>query len=159
MYAGVPTIEPARVTSIDDESAAPGSGARSALSRARPKSATRGRSSSPTSTLSGLKSRCTMPAACAAARPSPAAQYIAMISRADFARSRDHARAVPPATSSIATNTRPSTSPTSYTTTTLGCDSRASACASRSMRASAAGEIAEPTLRATSRASRVSRAR
>ena len=34
-----------------------------------PKSATRTRSSLPTSTFAGLKSRCTMPRACAAARP------------------------------------------------------------------------------------------
>ena len=45
---------------------------RSRLARASPKSSTRARPSSPTITFSGLKSRCTSSAACAAASPRPA---------------------------------------------------------------------------------------
>ena len=47
------------------------------MARANPKSVTRTRPSLPTSTLSGLKSRCTRPAACAAARPAAGADATA----------------------------------------------------------------------------------
>ena len=57
MYAGVPAKR----------------GACSCTARASPKSVTRTRPSSPTSTFSGLKSPWTMPARCAAASPWPAA--------------------------------------------------------------------------------------
>ena len=52
-----------------------------ATARARPKSVTRTRPSPPIRTLSGLKSRCTRPAACAAASPRPAATKTRRISR------------------------------------------------------------------------------
>src|SRR5688572_20846330 len=54
-----------------DDSIASGSIESLPMSRASPKSVTSTRPSLPMSTLSGLKSRCTRPAACAAARPRP----------------------------------------------------------------------------------------
>ena len=56
---------------------------RTPASRARPKSSTRTRPSSPMSTLSGLKSRWTSPRSCAAARPRPAATITSTTSRHD----------------------------------------------------------------------------
>ena len=56
--------------------------------RARPKSVTSTRPARSTSTLSGLKSRWTMPAACAAASPRPAARTRPMISILACARPR-----------------------------------------------------------------------
>ena len=57
------------------------SGSSAPLWRARPKSITRTLSSRPTITLSGLKSRWTSPASCAAARPRPAATKTRSTSR------------------------------------------------------------------------------
>ena len=74
--------------------------------RARPKSVTRARPSAPMSTLSGLKSRCTRPAACAAASPRPAPRNSVRISR-QLRVGRSHALSVPASTSSIAKKTRP----------------------------------------------------
>ncbi|MCB9748871.1 MAG: hypothetical protein H6713_02565 [Myxococcales bacterium] len=102
--------------------------------RASPKSITRTRPSSPSITLSGLKSRCTSPAAWAAASPRAAARYLSTTSRHDRGCARSHARSVTPRMCSIATNTRPSCTPTSCTPTTLGWARRASAWASRSSR-------------------------
>jgi hypothetical protein len=102
--------------------------------RAMPKSVTRTRPSTPTSTLSGLKSRCTSPASWAACRPRPAATNVSTTSGQARGCSRCHAVSVWPSTSSMAKNTRPSNVPTSCTVITLGWLSCAMACASRSSR-------------------------
>ena len=73
--------------------------------RAMPKSTTRGRCSLSRRTLSGLKSRWTNPAACAAARPRPAAMNTSRISRHERGFSASQLLIVPPATNSIARNT------------------------------------------------------
>ena len=71
---------------------------------AMPKSVMRTRPSSPTSMLAGLMSRCTSPAACAAASPRPAATYRSSTARTAGRRSRSSQRAsVSPSTNSIAT--------------------------------------------------------
>jgi hypothetical protein len=95
MYAGVPASErwvSAPVTS--------------------PKSVTRGRPSAPTRMFSGLTSRWTSPAACAAARPRPAATKMPRISRQSRGR-RSQARRVSPSIRSIAMKSRSSRRPTS----------------------------------------------
>ena len=69
--------------------------------RANPKSRTRGRPSFPTSTFSSLKSRCTMPRACAAASPRQVSMNMSMTRRHD-GPSSSHLRSVTPRTSSIA---------------------------------------------------------
>ena len=82
MYAGVPSSAPVFVTTRARPPPPPPRRRRSPAarrpppqrSRASPKSVTRTRPSRPTSTFSGLKSRCTRPAACAAASPRPAAR-------------------------------------------------------------------------------------
>ena len=82
------------------------------------------RPSVPMSTLSGLKSRWTSPAAWAAARPRPAftnASTMSGQSRGALSQSRS----VEPSMNSIATNTRSPTVPTSWTVITLGCGSYA----------------------------------
>ena len=153
MYAGVPTIsESRRVGEVSGGGRGPGatgpsvrcgdpvgafasSGGRSCVERARPKSLTRTRPSRPISTLSGLKSRCTIPAPCAASSPRPAATKTSRISSSARGRSRSQERSVPPSTSSIATKSWPCTSAASNTETTLGWESRAIACASRKSRA------------------------
>lgn len=61
----------------------------------------------------GLKSRWTSPAACAAARPSPAWSSAARISRQPRGLAVSQPRSVWPSISSIATNTRSSATPTS----------------------------------------------
>jgi hypothetical protein len=74
MYAGVPEDDPVRVsrsegaTSASDPPDAPGSSSPPPR-RASPKSVTHTRPSSATRTLSGLKSRCTSPAACGRRQP------------------------------------------------------------------------------------------
>src|SRR5688572_22092151 len=85
MYLGVPTMAPGMVSCELQASPEMGTGVsveldagkgagvdvggRADSTRATPKSVTRTRPSCPTSTLSGLKSRCTSPEECAAARP------------------------------------------------------------------------------------------
>ncbi|MFT3771252.1 MAG: hypothetical protein QM820_38040 [Minicystis sp.] len=141
-----------RLRSSAAAAARPAAGSASA---AMPKSATRARPSSPTSTLSGLKSRCTSPASCAAASPHPAWRMTSTTSANGRGPRSSHAVKVDPWTSSMATKTRPSCSPISWTATTFGCVSRPSACASRSM-ASGAAAPRRRTLSATRRSSRSS---
>ena len=95
--------------------------------RASPKSVTRARPSASMSTLSGLKSRWTSPAAWAAARPSPGCDEHRDDLFPVVAPAASQAVRVSPSTSSIATYTSSSTAPTSCTATTLGWDRRASA--------------------------------
>ena len=140
MYAGVPASSPGSPVSRAD--------------RASPKSVTRTRPSSPTSTLSGLKSRWTMPAACAAASPRPACTNTRRISRHGRGVSSQRA-SVAPSTSSIATNMQSRSNPTSWTCTTFGCERRAIAWASAASRSRC---DARSTLSAMSRASAASRA-
>ena len=78
MYAGVPSTAPVVVSSWG--SSPPRASPRTAS--ARPKSPTCTDPSAATSTLSGLKSRCTTPARCAAASPSPARRQTARMSSA-----------------------------------------------------------------------------
>ena len=102
--------------------------------RASPKSMTRTWLSRPTMTLSGLKSRCTSPFSCAAASPRPAAMNTFRMSCQLRAAACSQYVTVFPSTNSIAMNTCSWKVPTSKTTTTFGCESRAIACASRSVR-------------------------
>ena len=103
-------------------------------SRASPKSVTTIRPSRLRSTLCGLKSRWTMPAAWAAASPRPAATNASTIAAVGRRSARSHSASDSPWISSIATKSRPPAVPTSWTVTTLGWDSRAIARASRSSR-------------------------
>ena len=89
------------------------SSAASVTWRARPKSMTRTGPSLVTMTFSGLKSRCTSPAACAAARPLPAARYTSRICRRVRAPACTHAPTVMPSTNSIARKTLSPNVPTS----------------------------------------------
>ena len=70
--------------------------------RARPKSMTRTEPSLPTITFCGLKSRCTIPAACAAASPRPVATKTSKISCQLRAVARRHSSSVSPSTNSMA---------------------------------------------------------
>ena len=91
MYGGVPMTEPASVSGLDsaavdaaaDELSIESVSEGSAPPRASPKSSTRARPSTPTSTLPGLKSRCTIPAAWAAASPRAASTKTATTSGHD----------------------------------------------------------------------------
>ncbi len=141
MYAGVPTTAPAAVSGVSSKSGdspglggAAGSSAAPSTARASPKSVTRARPSSSMRTLSSLKSRCTIPAACAAASPRPAPRNSSSTACHDRGSRASQRRTVSPGTSSIARNTPPSYVPTSWIATTFGCASRAIACASRSSR-------------------------
>jgi hypothetical protein len=98
-----------------------------------------------------------MPASWAAASPAPIVRNIATISRRVRGRSASQPRSVVPGTYSIATNTPPSSAPTSNTVTTLGCASRAIAIASRRSRSTSRPR--RWRLIATSRSSVTSRAR
>jgi hypothetical protein len=133
-----------------------------ATARASPKSTTLTVPSVETSTFSGLTSRCTRPARCAAAS---AASTGSSTETASSGRSRPRrrstSRSVLPATSSITRNTtqpaRVSSAPWSKTATALGCDSRAAVRASRTKRSVNAGSCASAgaiTLTATRRSSR-----
>jgi len=145
MYAGVPITAPAAVTVASSPVGSdgvlrckmpdsPGATAPSgAAARANPKSITITRPSLPTITLSGLKSRCTRPARCAAHSPRPARTKMSTIS-CHVRSSASHSRSVPPSMNSIATNTWSSTVPTSCTVMTLAWVNRAIALASRSSR-------------------------
>ena len=168
MYAGVPSIVPERVSQTSgrfpSSPTAPLPASPSA-SPTSPKSVTRARPSTPTSTLSGLKSRCTRPARCTAWRPRPASTKAWRISAFLPRRSSQKTRSVRPSTHSITTSTSSPEASTSCTVTTLGCLSLAIACASRTSRARAAPSPERPawrersTLIATSRPSVGSRAR
>src|SRR5258705_464008 len=93
MYAGVPMRAPAAVRSAGIEGGISGTPASVvSAARATPKSATRTRPSAPMRTFSGLKSRCTRPARCAAARPRPAARKTATTSRQERGPSPSHSR-------------------------------------------------------------------
>ena len=109
MYAGVPTILP---RSLADSAR-----------RARPKSVIRTLPRPSIMMLDGLRSRCTTPFSCAAYRPphiwransTPLSVESRPIRRRRLARSS-------PSTNSIERKWCPSTSPTSYTRHTFGCD-------------------------------------
>ena len=177
MYAGVPITVPAAVIDCSSErppvirgallarsSAVASSSTASApcTPRASPKSSTRTRSSAPTMTLSGLKSRCTSPAAWAACSPRPAWMYACRTSDHVRPSCWIHVPSVGPSTSSIATNTASCSTPTSNTGITLGCDSRAIACASRSNRersSATSNAVTETSLRAMLRSRSGSKAR
>ena len=122
MYAGVPSSAPVAVIpgsapGVPLDSAVPGAsggrtdaaigsrriGSSTWASRASPKSVTTIRPCRLRSTLCGLKSRCTMPAACAAASPRPAARNAAMISNGRRRSARSQSASVSPSISSIAT--------------------------------------------------------
>ena len=141
MYCGVPSTAPVRVTSLSSargragSSMVTGSGEWSSTSRARPKSVTITRPLRLTRTFSGLKSRCTSPAAWAATRPRPASTKARSTSSVGRGPSWIHRLRVVPSTRSIATKTPSSVAPTSWTATTLGWATRAMAWASRSSRA------------------------
>ena len=150
-YATVPRTIPACVDVLG-----------AATARASPKSTTLTVPSAETSTFSGLTSRCTSPARCAAAS---AASTGSSTETASSGRSRPRrcstSRSVLPATSSITRNTiRPAgvcSAPWSNTATALGCDSRAAVRASRTNRSVNAGSCASAgaiTLTATRRSSR-----
>ena len=114
MYAGVPMIVPVTVSGwlrcppsewLSASSGSSGvrcSGSDESSARARPKSVTRARPSLPMSTLSGLKSRWIMPAACAAQSPRPASRKIGKTSRHGRRSLRIHRFTVVPSTSSMA---------------------------------------------------------
>lgn len=124
-YSGVPTTG----TGGEVTSGLPAVGAAGA---ARPKSLTRTRPSTPISTFSGLKSRCTSPARWAAASPWPAWNSTSRISSQPRGALRIQRRRSCPSTSSIAKYTCEPTSPASCTWTTWGWASLAMARASRS---------------------------
>jgi hypothetical protein len=143
MYAGVPSTAPVRVSVVDRspgrerglgvaaasvsssataavgaDGAARGAGKVSALTslskpRARPKSVTTTWPSRPSSTLAGLKSRCTSPRAWAATSPAPAARRRFITSAGARRSARSHSASVPPSSSSIATKSTPLAVPTS----------------------------------------------
>ncbi len=104
--------------------------------RAMPKSVSTQRSLARSqSTLAGLTSRCRTPMACAAQSASSTARPIRAASRGGSGPSPAiRAASEAPSTSSITIHGRPSCSTTSWTPTTLGCVTRATACASRSVR-------------------------
>ena len=81
--------------------------------RASPKSSTRTRPSLPIITLSGLKSRWTRPARCAASMPRPAASNTRRISRQVRGRSASQVVSVTPSMCSIAMYTPAGIEPTS----------------------------------------------
>jgi hypothetical protein len=99
---------------------------------ARPKSITRTRPSSSIITLSGLRSRWTRPAACAAATPRATSVNARTSSASGCARAQS--RSVRPVTNSMAIHTCAPRIPTSWMATMFGWDSRASAWASRCSR-------------------------
>ena len=131
------------------------------VSFARPKSRILTCPSPVTITFSGFKSRCTIPEACARARPSAICGAIARILRSGSGEPAINSRSVAPATSSMTMQEVESIRATSYTVTMLGWLSEETARASRSKRRSLSGSessSAGSTLIATSRPSRVSRA-
>ena len=90
------------------------------VSFARPKSRIFTKPSLVTITFSGLRSRCTIPAPCAFARPSDACAAIESSVRMGTAPSASASRSVRPSTSSIAMYSTPSAEPMSWIVTRLG---------------------------------------
>jgi hypothetical protein len=160
MYAGVPSTIPDRVSAgaRSSPSVEPAtSPSAQSIPRASPKSPTRTWPLCATKMLSGLRSRWMRPTSWAAASPRPAASSTS--STAGRLRGVSiHCRSVSPSTSAIAMNGRPSWVPTSWTATTFGCESFASACASRRSRSPPWAPRCS-TLIATARPSSGSRAR
>ncbi len=126
MYAGVPKNAPLLVSGSESALGVEGPGSnlggtvgalpsRSSVARASPKSSTLTRPSLAMSTLSGLKSRCTRPAACAAASPLPACRNASTISRGARSFSLSQRVRVRPSMNSIAMNTSSPRVPTSWT--------------------------------------------
>ncbi len=115
-----------------------------------------------TITFSGFRSRCTIPVACALASPSaicPAIPSSFFSGRGSADRSL---RRLSPSTSSIAIHETPSVAPMSKTVTMLGwlsAEAERASFSKRLSRSSFAARSAGRTLIATSRPSRVSRAR
>ena len=107
------------------------------LPEASPKSVTATRPLLSSSTFSGLKSRWTMPPACAAASASPAVRKTSRMASSERGSAWSHVASVCPATSSIEMYARPSASPVSYTVTMFGWARRAMSRASRARRAAA----------------------
>ncbi len=132
---------------------------RSRASLARPKSVTSARPSAAMRMFSGLTSRWTSPARCAATRPRPASSITFEISR-QVRGSVSQVRRFTPSTSCMAQKIWPSASHSSWIATTLGWLSRAIAWASRRMRSAALSLTARMprNLSATSRSSSGSRA-
>ena len=138
----------------------------SVTARARPKSATLMRPSAAMSTFSGLTSRCTSPARCAAASASSTRSATSSASPTvrDPRSARWRRRLTPSTYSIVRYDVSPST-PWSYTPTRPGWVSRAAARASRRNRATKSAPAAPSarcgcmTLSATSRSSRRSTAR
>ena len=137
----------------------------SARSLARPKSRIFTKPSPVTITFSGLRSRCTMPAACALARPSAIwAPISRSAAHAAAGRPSCHAAraACGPRTSSITMYGRPEVSPISWIVTMLGWLSEEAArasCAKRPSRTASAAKRSGRNFTATSRCRSWSRAR
>ena len=118
MYSGVPIISPVPVAARAGERPMGVASDGSPRERARPKSSTF-TPAEPMRTLCGLKSRWTIPAAWAAARPRPAATNTSRTSRQVWRRAIQTA-SVSPSRCSMAMKTRRWCSPASNTVTTLG---------------------------------------
>ncbi len=135
----------------------------STRARAMPKSVTTTRPSLPRSTLSGLRSRCTTPAACAPASPSAMATPTATARPTEKAPSRaSAAESDSPSTYSMVRNFSPSCSPMSNTRATFWWVTRRASLASRRKRSRIPGVESSSrriTLSATISSSSRSRAR
>jgi hypothetical protein len=133
--------------------------------RATPKSVRRARPGAPasdsTSTFSGLRSRCTTPAAWAAASASARSRSTAAASAAGSAPcASSRSRSEPPATYSIANQSSDPASPAAYTCTMCGWRSRATvraSCRKRPRSTALAVSSGAMTLMATGRSSASSR--
>src|SRR3989454_5618565 len=137
----------------------PGPSSSFADKRARPKSRIFSRPSSVRKRFSGLRSRCTMPRACAAARPRASWSASPCTWEGGSRGPSITVRKVCPSSSSVTRNGTPSCSPRSYTASTFGCSSAPAVCASCSKRRTRAGSwAAVTTLTATRRPSLSSRA-
>ena len=151
MYATVPMIRPDRVFPA------------AACALASPKSTTLTRPSAVSSTFSGLTSRCTIPASCAADSPASVGSMTSSASlQGSQPRSRSRLRSVRPGTYSIDRYRNCPSEPWSKTCTMLGWDSRATDLASPMNLATKSASRASSaciTLSATCRSSRVSVAR
>ena len=131
MYAGVPTMPP----SVFAPPAAP------AAACAIPKSVTTTRLSLATSTLSGLRSRWTTPAECAADMPAQTSFTMWSTSASgSLPRLAITLESASPSTNSIVRNFSPSCSPMSKVRATLRCVTRRASFASCRKRASIPGE-------------------
>ena len=115
------------------------------IALASPKSATLTRPSSAMSTFSGLMSRWISPARWAEPSAESTGSISASARVAGIGLSLEMvSRSVWPETSSITRKTAPLSSPWSKTATTLGCESRAAALASRTKRAANASSSPSP---------------